>query len=479
MHRIFINGAWVDAGEARTREVANPATLERLGTVPECGAENVARAVAAARAALFEWRAVPAARRSALLGEIAGKIRERKRELAALLTQEGGKPLCESADCIDAAAAVFERCNARAETAARTCGVVAAIVPFNFPLLITAAAVAPAIAAGNTVVLKPPAQNPLASLQLAAACSVLPAGVLNVITGGADTGRALVRHAGVDRVDFTGSAQAGREIAAAARQAELQLGSVDAFIVRGDADLDVTVAGIAWARFRNAGQGCTSGQYVYVERSIAAEFAQRMHQCVGFLDVDDPIKRSTDLGPLISLEAARRVEDQVGRALRAGAKLILGGRRFRPSGLPGHFFQPTILTDVRPAGVPAREEILGPVIRIVPVEDFAQAVRWAGEPGSLFSASVYTNDTQATLKVLESERGGVFRVNDPVSGDAAHAFGGMRHPRLRQALGAERDDSVPALARAAAAQAAAVRAVAAPVLEAKAWWFPYNGRGHE
>jgi len=466
MLKILIDGAWVDSHESRGCDVVNPATLEPLGTVPDCGPADVARAVAAARAAQSEWRNMRTAGRAVLLNEVGARIGARESELAALLTRETGKPLCESVDCIVAAVAVFEAWAARASHHAgspgrQSVGVVAAIMPFNFPLLLMACTVAPAIASGQTVVCKPPHQNPLASLKLAEVFDALPAGAVNIVTGGAQTGRALVDHPDIDVVRFTGSAEVGRSIAAAAahKRVELELGCVDSFIVCKDADLDLSVPGIAWARLWNGGQACMTGKHIYVERSIVGEFVERMHHCVGFLDVDDPMKPATDLGPLISLEAAHRVEDQVGRALRGGATLILGGRRFRPSGLPGHFFQPTILSNVRPGSVPTREEILGPVITITPVADAAEALRLAsesgsaGESGSVFGASIYTGDAHGAMRAAESYKAGSFRINDPATG--ARAFSGMRHGGIRGTLAGEHAVHV------------------SEVMERKPWWFPY------
>ncbi len=445
MHPIFINGGWVSA-QCPPCEVRNPATLELLGTVPECGAAEAERAVDAARTAQTEWCRVPAVDRRASLVEIGARIRVSKPDLATLLSRESGKPLCESGDCIDAAACIFE---ATADSASlfssamrRPAGVVAAIMPFNFPLLAAACAVAPALAAGNSVVYKPPSQNPLTSLKMAELFELLPAGVVNLITGGADTAQGLIGRSDVSLASFTG---------------DLALGAGDAFIVCEDANLDITVPGIAWARLMNAGQACLQGGHIYVERSIAAEFADRMHQYVGFLDVDDPMKTPTDLGPLISLEAAHQVEDQVGRTLREGATLILGGRRFRPSGLPGHFFQPTILSNVRPGGVPTREDIPGPVITISPVSGLSEAIRWASGSRMDVRASIHTSDPQAALKALEPVQRGNFRINDPVSDGDAGPFAGLwRGPATR---------------------AAGLKCVqVAAKLERKPWWFPYRER---
>lgn len=460
MHKVFIGGAWVDAQAAASRDVVNPATLRTIGAAPDCGDGDVGLAVSAAGDALPHWRALEARQRAILVSSIGAAIRILKPELAALLTRESGKPLCESADCIDAAADLFERARAPSSSDAARAGVIAAIMPFNFPLLMMAAAAAPALAAGHTLVFKPAPQNPLASLMLARVYDALPPGVVNVLTGGSDTALALVRHPGVHRVLFTGSAQAAERLQAAGpgKPMELDMGVPDAFVVCGDANLDLAVPAVAWARLINAGQGCGFGGHVYVERGVAAEFVDRMHPCMGFLDVDDPTKPPTDLGPLISLDAALRVEDQVGRMLRTGAKLILGGRRFRPSGLPGHFFQPTILTNVPKGGVPARENILGPVMTITAVTDIAEAISIHSSQQPNFGASILTCDPERAVTSIDTGRLASLRVNDPSSEEQPGPFSGMRHAGLRRAFGV-----------AGGVQTAAV-------LEPKPWWFPYLTR---
>ncbi len=321
MHKILINGAWVDALIETSREIKNPATLKSLGTVPDCGPADVARAVAAAKAAQPGWWKIPGVEKAKLLREIGARIRAREHALASLMTQETGKPLCEAVDCIDWVAACFEYYGEVARssygnsvppvaphqlnfTIKEPFGVVAAIVPFNFPLLLMAWKVAPAIAAGNTVICKPPHQNPLSNLKLAEVYDLLPPGVVNVVTGAAETGTALVEHPDVDLIAFTGSTAVGRKIAAAAgaqlKKVNLELGSIDPFIVFKDADLDVAVPGVAWARLLNSGQVCTSSKRIYVEQPIAAEFSERMQEYVARLEVGDPIAPDTDLGPLIS-----------------------------------------------------------------------------------------------------------------------------------------------------------------------------------
>jgi len=452
MQQIFIAGAWVDPGDGADRDISNPATRTPLGTVRVCGSEDVARALAAARAALPEWQGASAAR-GALLGEVAARMRVRKAEIAALATRENGVPLCESIDCIEAAACMFDRGAAGAMRANRehAAVMVAGILPRNFSLLAFGAVAAPALAAGSTLVILPPADNPLSSLMLAQALGGLPPGVLNVVTGDRSTAQALGEQ--VERAEL--EALKGFE----------EPEAVGAFVVSRDADLDLTVPAIAWERLRHGGQLFAAPRHIFVERSISEEFAERMHPCIGFLDVDDPVKRPTDLGPLISLEAAQCVEDQVGRTLRAGAKLILGGRRFRPSGLPGHFFQPTLL--ILREGMPAPEAISGPVVTITPVRDLAEGLWLAGAAGRSSGASVYTRDVDAAIALARTSGGG-FRINDPPLPGVAGPFSGMHHAAIRAALGA-------GLGAAESKEGDAVIEAAAAI-ERKAWWFPYLDR---
>jgi acyl-CoA reductase-like NAD-dependent aldehyde dehydrogenase len=487
MRKILINGAWVDALSETSREIKNPATLKSLGRVPDCGAADIARAVAAAKAAQHDWWRVPGVEKAKLLREIGGQIRAREHALATLMTQETGKPLCEAVDCIDWVAACFEYYGEVARssygnsvppvaphqlnfTIKEPFGVVAAIVPFNFPLLLMAWKVAPAIAAGNAVICKPPHQNPLSNLMLAEVYDLLPPGVVNVVTGAADSGTALVEHPDVDLVAFTGSNAVGRRIAAAAgsqlKKVNLELGSIDPFIVFKDADLDVAVPGVAWARLLNAGQVCTSSKRIYVEKSIAAEFTARMQEFVARLEVGDPMMPDTDLGPLISDEAMQRVEDQVARALKDGATLKLGGGKVQPPGLPGYFFQPTILSNVRHGSVATREEIFGPVLSITTVADADEAIRLANDSEYGLGASIYTKDLATAMRAMQSIKAGTFWINDPLTDNDAAPFGGMRHSGVGRELGPEGLD-----------------AFREPkhvhldwVMERKPWFFPYRER---
>lgn len=449
MQQILINGVWAEPAEAPSRSVENPATLQRLGTVAECGAPDIARAVAAARAALPAWHWTPTAVRAQLIDHLGSKVRTHTRELASMLSGETGMPICEALDCVAAVATVFESAAALAVPPARP-GISVLVPPSDFPLLFMANALAFELASGRTVVCQPSRHASLASLLLAQSFAALPPGVVNVITGGSATARDLYAQAGA---------------AAAPAPDTNSYRGVDAFMVCRDADLDLAVPAIAWTRLFHAGQPCSSSKHVYVDRTVATEFVDRMHPCVGFLDVDDPQNQATDIGPLLSLSAAHLVEDQVGRALRDGARLILGGRRFSPSGLPGHFFQPTILADVPAGSPPTREAILGPAITVTPVSGLEEALRFAQQasPGKGFS--VYTRDAEAATQALDRIASGIFFINDPVLTDAG-PFGVLRDAGLRRAFGI-----------ASGPEHAPIKTVhAAERLAAKAWWFPYVRR---
>jgi betaine-aldehyde dehydrogenase len=484
---ILIDGQWLPARTAETRTITNPATLERVGLVPECGTDDVAAAVEAATRAQPAWWRIPGVEKATLLHQVAAKIRGREHDLSRLMTLETGKPLIESVDCIEWVAACFDY---YAEVGRRSYGnsippvqphqinftvkepfgVVAAIVPFNFPLLLMAWKVAPALAAGNTLVCKPPHQNPLCNLLLAECYDGLPPGVVNVITGGPATGALLVRHAKVDLIAFTGSVAAGRHIASLAGQelkkVNLELGSVDPFIVFADADLDVAVPGVAWARLLNAGQVCTSPKRIYLTAPIAQDFLRRLETHVRSLTVGDPMRPVTDIGPLISDEAVSVVERQVAEAVRQGATLRVGGKRMAPAGLRGHFFEPTILSDVPHGSLPTTEEIFGPVLSLTVARDADAAIAMANDSKFGLGASVYTRSLELALKAMEGIKAGTFWVNDPLTDNEGAPFGGMRWSGVGRELGEEGLDAFREPKHVHVDY----------VMEAKSYWYPYRER---
>jgi betaine-aldehyde dehydrogenase len=346
--------------------------------------------------------------------------------------------------------------------------VVAAIVPFNFPLLLMAWKVAPALAAGNTVVCKPPHQNPLSNLLMARAYELLPPGVVNVVTGdGPGAGEALLLHPEVDLVAFTGSTEVGRHVAATAgrqlKKVNLELGGVDPFIVFADADLEVAVRGVAWARLLNAGQVCTSSKRIYLVREIAEEFTRRLVEHVRTLRVGDPMAQDTDIGPLITRQAVEKVEGQVEKAVVQGARVLLGGK---PLPRAGNFFAPTVLGGVRHGTLPTTEEIFGPVISLTVVEDADEAIRLADDSRYGLGACVYTRSLELAMRAMEGVRAGTFWVNDPLTDNDAAPFGGARWSGIGRELGEEGLD-----------------AFREPkhvhidwVMEPKSFWYPYKNR---
>ena len=419
-----------------------------------------------------------------LLREVAARIRKSGRELARLMALETGKPLIEAVDCVDWVAACFEYYSEVSRssygnsvppvaphqvnfTIKEPYGVVAAIVPFNFPLLLMAWKAAPALAAGNTLVCKPPRLNPLSNFLLGRCYDVLPPGVVNIVTGG---GELLVTHPEVDLIAFTGSTKAGRRIAALAgeslKKLNLELGGIDPFIVFADADLDVAVRGVAWARLLNAGQVCTSSKRVILAEPIAEEFTRRLVEHVKTLRVGDPMRPDTDIGPLISEAAAETVERQVAVAVKQGARLLMGGKRFKPGGLKGHFFEPTVLAGVRQGSLATTEEIFGPVVALLTAKDAEEAISMADDSAYGLGASVYTNNLNLAMRAMENIKAGTFWINDPLTDNDAAPFGGMRSSGIGRELGAEGLDAFREPKHVHMDY----------IMEAKPFWFPYKDR---
>lgn len=487
MKPILINGEWIQAHSKKSLEILNPTNAQRIDEVPDCDSIDVDQAVKAAKRAQNSWWKMPGAEKANLLHEVARRFRKNERNLSTLMTKETGKPLIESVDCIEWVAACFDyyaevgresrgvsippvAAHQLNFTIKEPYGVVAAIVPFNFPLLLMSWKLAPAIAAGNTIVAKPPHQNPLSNLLLAECYDIFPPGVINVITGGRETGKLLCEHPDVDLIAFTGSTESGRKIAESAgrnlKKVNLEMGGIDPFIVFKDADLDIAVRAVAWARLLNAGQVCTSSKRIYVEEPILNTFVEKLQKHVATLVVGDPMEAATDIGPMISDEAVKKVEEQVARSVKEGAKLLMGGKRLGPGGLSGFFYAPTILTNVKQGSTPTTEEIFGPVISIISCKDADEAIRFANDSKYGLGATVYTKSLEIAMKAMENIKAGTFWINDPLTDNDAGPFGGMRWSGIGRELGPEGLDAFREPKHVHLDY----------VMEQKSFWFPYRDR---
>jgi acyl-CoA reductase-like NAD-dependent aldehyde dehydrogenase len=455
---MWINGERVPSITGELFEVQDPATEELVDQVPMANEQDARMAIAAASAAFTSWRKVTAHERAELLHEVARKIRERSEDLAALLTREGGKPLAENRDEMGWSAACFDyyaelQRNTRgrvipsvepsqlAMVLKEPYGVVAAIVPWNYPILLMAWKVAPALAAGNTVIIKPSELTPLSTLMFAEIFDHLPPGVANIVSGyGATVGRELVVSPHTQMIAFTGSFTTGREIARLAaervKRTHLELGGKDAFIVAEDADLEVAVPGVAWAALLNAGQVCTSTERVYVHQSIAKPFTDRLVDYVRTLRLGPGSEPTTDIGPLIGDRYRRKVEDHVEEARAKGAKILTGGRR-PPQFDRGFFYEPTVLTGVDNSHRIMREETFGPTIPIMAYRTFDEAIALANDCDYGLGANLYTNDPKKVKQYYEEVKAGTCWVNDPLTDNDAGPFGGMKFSGGSRELGEE------------------------------------------
>ena len=490
MAQLWIDGQWTTSRGGSLRRIADPATLEAIDEVFEGTPTDVASAVTSAQRAQAQWRRVPAIERARILHEIAHALREDRARLSELLTREGGKPRIENLDEVEWCAACFDYYAEIARnshgssvppvaehqvnfTIKEPLGVIGCIVPFNYPLLLLTWKIAPAIAAGNAVVIKPSELTPLATLRMVAhAMAVLPSGVANVVTGGADVGAAIVDHPDVACIAFTGSTAVGTQIAtrAAARLARvnLELGGIDPCIVFEDADLDVAVPGVAWARFLNAGQVCTSAKRIYLVEQIAGPFVERLIEHVKTIQLGHGMNPATDMGPLVSALARSRVEDQVGRAVSQGAKVIAGGRRAPEAG-PGYFYSPTVLTDVTPQQPVVCEEVFGPIASIQVVKDAGAAIAAAARSEYGLGANIYTSNLTWAMQAMTEIKAGTFWINDPLTDNDAAPFGGMRKSGMGRELGEEGLDAFR--------ETKHVHLDFIP--EKKSYWFPYRNRAGE
>ena len=436
MAELFIAGEFTRSDGAR-RTVSSPAGGEPIDTAPDATRADIDAAVEAAAEAFPAWSGVRASRRGELLHRAAREVRAHRGELARLLTSEHGKTLRESGLEIHRFAITLEHYaglardlrgshvpdldhNTYGLVLRRPIGVVAAVVAWNFPTLLLANKIGPAIVAGNTVVAKPAPTTPLTTLRVAELMEEagLPAGVLNVICGGPEVGEALVRHPRVRKVAFTGTTATGEKVAAAAaagaKRLTLELSGSDPFIVCEDADLDAAASAASVGRFFNAGQSCLAVKRVYCADSVADAFVERLVQRVERLTVGPPTMDGSILGPLHSEALRERLEEQLADGVESGGRVVTGGGRPDGAGLDGGwYFEPTVVLDPGHDSRLATEEVLGPVLPVWRVGDLAEAIERANASPFGLGSSIWTRDLDAASRAAESLEAGYTWINAP------------------------------------------------------------------
>jgi len=432
----FINGTWQPATDGGYFETTDPSTGEVLATVAQGSAADVDAAVRAARAALPKWQALTPHARARYLYAMARTVQKHSRRLAVLETMDNGKPIRESRD-IDTPLVVrhFYHHAGWAQLLEQefpgysACGVVGQIIPWNFPLLMLAWKIAPALATGNTVVLKPAEFTPLTALAFAEICQEieLPPGVVNIITGDGSTGEVLVKHSDVDKIAFTGSTEVGRAIRAATanshKKISLELGGKSPFIIFEDADLDSAVEGLVDGIWFNQGQVCCAGSRLLMQESIAEPLILKVRDRMSTLRVGPPLDKAIDLGPIV----ARVQYDRIQRLVKEG--IAEGAECWQPQiALPsrGHYFPPTLLSNVHPTSIVAQQEIFGPVLAAMTFRTPSEAVELANNTVYGLAASVWSESLNVALHVAAQLKAGVVWVNCTNLFDASCGFGGYR-----------------------------------------------------
>ncbi|HEU4937888.1 MAG TPA: aldehyde dehydrogenase family protein [Vicinamibacterales bacterium] len=450
-HQLLINNEWRPSASGKTMKVVNPATEEVIAEVPSAAASDLDMAVTAARAALDgPWGKMSARERGRLVRKLGERLLERADEVARLETLHNGKPISESRHIeIPAAAECFEyyggwsdkvmgetipvKGNHLTYTLREPVGVVAAIVPWNFPLLLAAWKIAPALACGNTVIVKPASQTPLTALALGdIAVEVgLPVGVLNVLTGpGAELGQAIVEHPGIDKIAFTGDTSTGKGImrgaAGTLKRITLELGGKSPNIVFADADVEAAIRGATIGIFYGKGEVCAAGSRLLVDRAIKSEFIDKLAARARKMTAGDPMDPKTRFGALSSKKQLDTVLGYIDLGKREGATLIAGGARTDIGTGKGYFVQPTIFTDVRPDMTIAREEIFGPVLASIEFSDTDEAIARANDSGYGLAAGVWTRDIKKAHYVARKLQAGTVWINTYNVYDTAAPFGGYK-----------------------------------------------------
>jgi acyl-CoA reductase-like NAD-dependent aldehyde dehydrogenase len=449
----YINGEWVESASNRAFEDRNPADSDELvGMFPSSTAEDVDAAVDAAVEAFKTWRLVPAPRRAEILYRAAETLVRRKEDLAQDMTREMGKPLAETRGDVQEAIDMTyymagegrrlfgqttpsELRNKFAMTVRQPLGVCAMITPWNFPMAIPSWKLMPALICGNTMVIKPAEDTPLSTYSLVQILNEagLPRGVVNVVNGaGPEVGAPLIRRPGVSAVSFTGSTETGRLVSEACaptfKPCHLEMGGKNVLIILEDANLDLAIDGAIWGGFGTTGQRCTAASRVVVHHKIYPQFVERFVARAKLLRVGNGLDPTTDMGPCINQAQIEKVMEYVEIGKNEGAHLATGGHRLTGQAWArGWFHEPTVFTDCSPQMRIAQEEIFGPVVAVMPVDGFEQAIEIANNVVYGLSASIYTRDVNRAFQAMRDIHTGIVYVNAPTIGAEVHLpFGGTK-----------------------------------------------------
>ena len=439
-YRLFIGGRFIASRGRKTFETINPATEDVLSCCDEANAADVDAAVESARVAFRKWSRTKPNERAKYLYRIARRIQERARELAVLETMDGGKPIRESRDVdIPLVAQHFFHhagwCDKLqfafpGATEPKPLGVCAQVIPWNFPLLMLAWKIAPALACGNTVVLKPAETTPLTALRFAEICEEceLPAGVVNIVTGAGDTGRLLVEHQDVDKIAFTGSTDVGKRIAAAAagtgKRLTLELGGKSPNIIFADASIDQAIEGIVQGIWFNQGHVCCAGSRLFVQESVLPEVIEKLERRLGTLRVGDPLDKNTDVGAINSGPQLATIQRYLAEGTEEGATMHQPNSTSLPD--KGFWCQPCFLSDVQPNHVIAREEIFGPVLAVMSFRTPEEAISRANDTRFGLAAGVWTDKGSKIFEIASRLQAGVVWLNTYNRFDATSPFGGVK-----------------------------------------------------
>jgi aldehyde dehydrogenase (NAD+) len=447
---LFIGGKFKDSSTGEVFDDINPATLESLATIQVAGDKDVERAIEAAEAGFRLWSEIPAPKRAEILFRAARILKERKEELAVLMTKEMGKVLPETRGDIQEAIDITNYAAGEGRrmfgetttselkekfcmTVLRPIGVVGLITPWNFPAAIPAWKIMPALVAGNAIIFKPASDTPLLALKLVEVLNEagLPPGVINLVTGpGGTVGKAIVQHPRIKAVSFTGSLDTGKwimeECSKTMKRVSLELGGKNPVIVMDDANLELALEGVLWGAFGTTGQRCTATSRLILHEKIQDEFIKRLLTKAKALRIGNGLLPETDIGPVINKAQLEKIERYVKIGKEEGATLLLGGNRIDP-GLPGYFFEPTIFADVMPDMRIAQEEIFGPVLGIFTVSGLAEAIELANKTKYGLSSAIYTGNVGNAFKAIEKIEAGITYVNAPTIGAEVHLpFGGVK-----------------------------------------------------